>query len=184
MITPQYGYNVKSWVLDNLDFIRKQPDSKPKGHKGVIFGMKDLQLPHQKRLLIENGFPYNDLKAIEEELINHYKIRVGKYAYLGIMLLYAEEGYKCTWHTDDTDDENIYTTRFNVLLSKPEKGGEPIIKKGGEKITIPVQENEPWLCIAGKYEHSTVKTKGSTPRILLSFGYDISKVLLENIEER
>ncbi len=183
MITAKYGSSIKDWILDNLDFIKKQPNSKPKGHRGVVFGMPEIQDPDTKELLIANGFPYGDLISIEEELINHFRLPTRKYADLGIMFVYCEKGYKCTWHTDDTDNQHEYTTRLNVLLSKPEEGGEPILKKKGVEEVIPVKENEPWICVAGKYEHSTVKTKGDTPRILLSFGYDVPKLILESLGE-
>tara|TARA_R110000787_G_scaffold104425_1_gene211476 strand:+ start:214 stop:768 length:555 start_codon:yes stop_codon:yes gene_type:complete len=183
MITQDHGEVVRKWIVENLDFIKSMPDSKPRGHKGVVFGIQDIQSTAAKRILLEQNFPYNELKYIEEELINKYKIPVKKYAGSGIMIVYTEKGYKCKWHTDTTDDQNSYTTRLNVLLSKPETGGEPIIKKNGSEIVIPVKKNEPWICVAGKYEHSTVKTKGKTPRILLSFGYDVSKVMLENLNQ-
>tara|TARA_R110000737_G_scaffold210799_1_gene228395 strand:+ start:157 stop:711 length:555 start_codon:yes stop_codon:yes gene_type:complete len=180
MISQDHGGVVRKWIVENLDFIKSMPDSKPRGHKGVVFGIQDIQSAAVKRILLEQNFPYNELKYIEEELINKYNMPVNKYAESGIMMVYSEEGYKCKWHTDTTDDQNSYTTRLNVLLSKPEQGGEPIIKKIDSKLVIPVEKNEPWICVAGKYKHSTVKTKGKTPRILLSFGYDIPKVMLEN----
>ena len=182
MITRTHGEAIKSWVIENLDFIKNQPNSKPKGHRGVVFGLHDLQTSNMKKLLEEQHFPYNELKQIEEELINQYRVPIKKYAYLGIMLVYSEEGYKCKWHTDTTDNPHEYTTRLNVLVSKPEEGGSPIIKKNGVDIITPIKKHESWICVAGKYEHSTVKTKGNIPRILLSFGYDVPKVLLENLD--
>jgi len=181
MITSEYGEVIRSWLIENLDFIKKQPNTKPKGHRGVVFGIRDLQSLKQKTILTEQDFPYKELTFIEEELINKYKIPVKKYSDSGIMLVYMEEGYKCQWHTDTTDNHNEYTTRLNVLLSKPEKGGSPIIKKEGVDITIPIKKHESWICVAGKYEHSTVKTKGNVPRILLSFGYNVPKILLESL---
>lgn len=183
MITKDHGEVVRKWIVENLDFIKSIPGSKPHGYKGVVFGIQDIQSAAVKIILSEQNFPYNELKYIEEELINKYNIPVNKYAESGIMMVYSEDGYKCKWHTDTTDDQNVYTTRLNVLLSKSEQGGEPIIKKNGSEIVIPVKRNEPWICIAGKYEHSTVKTKGKTPRILLSFGYDVSKIMLENLNQ-
>ena len=181
MITSSLGVKINNWVLDNLEFIKDQPESTPKGHRGVVFGIQDLQTPKMKALLLDYKFPYNELKHIEEELINTYKIPVKKYASSGIMLVYSEEGYKCKWHTDDTDNQNEWTTRFNVLLNKPLKGGDPIIKKNGLKETIPVKQYEPWMCLSGKYEHSTIKNQGPRPRVLLSYGYDVNKKLLENL---
>ncbi len=179
MISKHHSDEIKDWVLKNLDFLKSQPNSKPKGHRGVVFGINELQSPTKKNLLLENNFPFNALKAIEEEMSIKFNIlthsNTVNWADLGIMILYSEAGYKCKIHTDDSDNKNIYTTRLNVLLSKPESGGEPII----DKKTIYIKENEPWICVAGRYEHSTVKTKGKTPRILLSYGYDVPRNLLE-----
>tara|TARA_B100001094_G_scaffold328493_1_gene389027 strand:- start:1722 stop:2276 length:555 start_codon:yes stop_codon:yes gene_type:complete len=181
MINQDSSQRLKSWVLRNIDLIKSQPNSKPKGHKGLVLGLQDLQKKDLKEVLNAHSFPYNDLKHIEEDLINTYKIPTKKYAESGIMVIYSEKGYKCKWHTDTTDNLDEYTTRLNVLISKPKDGGEPIIKKNNVKETIPVTTNEPWICVAGKYEHSTVKTKSDEPRILLSFGYNVNKKILENL---
>jgi len=180
MINKESSQRLRSWIFKNLDLIRSQNQS-PRGHKGVVFGLRDLQNQNLKELLTTHSFPYNDLKHIEEDLINTYKIPAKKYADFGIMIVYSEKGYKCKWHTDTTDNLDEYTTRLNVLISKPKDGGEPIIKKNNLKEIIPVTKNEPWICVAGKYEHSTVKTEGDEPRILLSFGYEVNKKILENL---
>lgn len=62
---------------------------------------------------------------------------------------------------------DLVHTRFNVLLSKPESGGEPVISG---KI-IQVEEGDTWRCNAGLEKHSCTKVVGSKPRIVLSFGY-------------
>ncbi len=181
MINHESSQRLRSWVLKNIDLIKSQPNSKPKGHKGLVLGLQDLQKKDLKEVLTAHSFPYNDLKHIEEHLINTYKIPTKKYAESGIMMVYSEKGYKCKWHTDTTDNLEEYTTRLNVLISKPKDGGEPVIKKNNVKEIIPIVKNEPWICVAGKYEHSTVKTKSDEPRILLSFGYNVNKKILENL---
>ena len=167
MINHESSQRLRSWVLKNIDLIKSQPNSKPKGHKGLVLGLQDLQKKDLKEVLTAHSFPYNDLKHIEEHLINTYKIPTKKYAESGIMMVYSEKGYKCKWHTDTTDNLEEYTTRLNVLISKPKDGGEPVIKKNNVKEIIPIVKNEPWICVAGKYEHSTVKTKSNEHRILL-----------------
>ena len=141
-------------------------------------------------------FPYINLSNINRDIMNHYGIPEDcKIANMGWILSYADESYLCTWHIDNSRDMNAYHTRFNVLLSKP-KGGEPILqgREGytaigvdkykpayGKKFVIPVVENGVWVCVGEKYKHSTVKMEGKKPRILLSFGYNVPKVLLENL---
>ena len=174
-------FPIVDWILHNLSFIQEQPNSTPVGHSGTIFGIYDIDKKEKKELLIEERFPYANLIKIETKLKELYQIPADtQVADMGWLFTYATEGYTCKWHTDDSDDESIYHTRLNVMISKPLKGGDPIMKIDGEDVTIKVKENEPWICVAGHYEHSTVPLQGVKPRILLSFGYDIKKDVLKN----
>ena len=69
-------------------------------------------------------------------------------------------------------DPNLdgYThTRFNLLISVPESGGNPIYNGTEFKI----QERMLWRCEAGKYEHASTPVIGTKPRINISFGFQI-----------
>ena len=41
MINQDSSQRLKSWVLRNIDLIKSQPNSKPKGHKGLVLGLQD-----------------------------------------------------------------------------------------------------------------------------------------------
>ncbi len=64
-------------------------------------------------------------------------------------------------------NKKYYTRRYNILISLPEEGGEPIY---GNKI-LKVKERMLWRCEAGLIVHSSVPNKGNKPRINLSFGF-------------
>jgi hypothetical protein len=75
-------------------------------------------------------------------------------------------------HVDHTDmDPTHYVRRYNLLLSLPEKGGQPIYK--GTILNLP--RKSIWRCDAGLYQHSSVKNQGEGLRINLSFGFLIPK---------
>lgn len=56
--------------------------------------------------------------------------------------------------------------RFNIMISKPEKGGEPIIDGN----IVDIEENDSWMCIASKQLHQTNPVIGNKRRIVLSLG--------------
>jgi len=71
-------------------------------------------------------------------------------------------------HLDDNgNNKNYYTRRYNILISYPEEGGQPIY---GNEI-LEVKERMMWRCDAGLIEHSSIQNKGKIPRINLSFGF-------------
>ena len=73
-------------------------------------------------------------------------------------------------HMDNNDGDNVHF-RLNVLVSKPEVGGMPIIKDE----VIDVEEGEPWICYSGIEYHSTTKVEGNKQRILLTYGFTLPK---------
>ena len=69
-------------------------------------------------------------------------------------------------HSDPNVGELIHT-RFNVMVSKPDIGGVPIING----VPVQVEEGEVWRCDAGLYEHECTTVTGFKPRVVLSFGF-------------
>lgn len=183
-IQPADSNPLRLWILEHLDFLEQLKDTSPLGHEGALLAVKNLQLQQTKDILSPLGFPYPQLQNINDELMRLYKIPMDSdFAKLGWMLVYASEGYKCRVHRDESGSQDgFYSTRLNVLISKPEAGGDPVMFIAGKEIEIAVEENEPWLCVSGKYEHSTTRTKGPTPRILLSFGYNLNEHLIEQLD--
>lgn len=86
--------------------------------------------------------------------------------YIGI----NSKGGSIHLHTDPNDGEFIHT-RYNVVLSYPEKGGESIY---GKHINV-LEENMIWKCVAGKVSHGSTPVKSEKRRITLSLGFLIKK---------
>lgn len=175
---------IRSWILEHIDFIRAQAETSPMGHEGDVLAVKNLQHQDTRDAMCLLGFPYALLQKIHDDLMDHYEIPKNSVdAKLGLMLVYASAGYKCRVHRDASGSEQgFYSTRLNVLISKPEIGGDPVMYIDGREVVIEVEENEPWLCVSGKYDHSTTRTEGPTARILLSFGYDLDAQLIEQLD--
>ena len=79
---------------------------------------------------------------------------------------YITEGSAVYKHKDSNKNGKIHT-RFNVMVSKPEQGGEPV----QEDKMIEVEEGSVWRCNAGVVKHWCNTVVGSKPRIVLSYGF-------------
>lgn len=181
------------WVLhkENRDrFVNIIPNHHT---QGTPLGFRYLHNPSPA--LLASGFPYSEVRDIADTMLEHYDLYLDSeiepnYGYL---ISYSEEGHEVHPHRDanyygDGPDPtqreykpkywigDVLHCRLNVLISKPEKGGNPIINK----LEHGIQENEPWLCISGAHTHSTTKVEGSKPRILLSLGYFIPTAIVES----
>ena len=88
---------------------------------------------------------------------------------LGSILSWHEEGGFVQPHTDKYEDNKHY--RFNLILSLPKEGGIPIYN--GKELEVEERMLLPYD--AGEYLHSSTKTVGDTPRIMLSFGWLFDK---------
>ena len=174
-----------NWILDkgNRDKFATSPGYQKSGY---VVGIKHLQVPTPE--LKAHGFPFLVLRELADYLLEYFDLDVSTEIEpnFGHLLCYSEEGHEVQVHKDPNNNlvgedqrtqefkdidylEDKVHVRLNVLLSKSEKGGDPIING---KI-IPVKVNEPWLCLAGIYPHSTTITEGPTPRVLVSLGYFI-----------
>jgi hypothetical protein len=79
---------------------------------------------------------------------------------------YITDGGAIHMHSDKNID-NYTHTRYNVVISYPEKGGESIY--GNE--TNVLFEKMVWKCIAGRVLHGSKPVIGQKPRITLSLGF-------------
>ena len=174
-IDEKYAAPVREWVLnkENRDKFLHSP-----GVEGVsnVCGLPHTQLEDQQRLAAK--FPYLEMFRIYQQILAHYGLprtqELDKE--FGALISYSEAGHKVQPHTDPNPPRRIHT-RFNVLLTKPEKGGEAVID---DKI-ISTEVNQVWVCAAGKYTHSSVMIEGDSPRILLSFGTYLKESELERV---
>lgn len=181
------------WVLskDNRD---RFGNIMPSHHtKGIPWGCRYLHQPSPA--LLSSGFPYMNMVEIADLMLDHYSLchNTEIEPNYGYLLSYSEEGHQVHPHRDanyygDGPDPTLREVRpkhwiggvlhcrLNVLISKSEEGGNPIINDE----EIAVKENEVWLCIAGAHTHSTTEEVGKKPRIILSLGYFIPTDVVES----
>jgi hypothetical protein len=105
-------------------------------------------------------------RIIDLENIQNWKEEPLMYDYIGI----NSHGGAIHPHTDPNQGDYIHT-RYNVILSWPEKGGESIY---GDNINT-LEENMVWKCVAGKVKHASKTTFGPKSRITLSLGFLIKE---------
>ena len=158
--------NILDWTLNNYNTnIFVSPNH---GSKGKVRGCPKIDT--MDTLLYKHEFPFNDIIEIEKYIIKHYNLnyplRDSEY---GIFISYSEEGHTVHLHKDNCTQENSTLIRFNLLISKPEIGGNPVINNK----VIQVEEDEVWVCEASRYYHTTEEVKGNKPRVMISFGYNI-----------
>ena len=174
-IDPELTKPILDWTL-NSD-IREKYFTVPKVRlKGNVCGMSKTEMYDKK--IHQAGFPYVQMFKIHQSILKHYNLPndFPLDHYFGALISYSEAEHEVQPHTDPNDGKNIHT-RFNVLISKPEVGGLGVINEQ----VIEVEENEVWVCAAGRYLHYSTKVEGPKPRILLSFGHFIHPELLETI---
>lgn len=102
-------------------------------------------------------------RLIEVEKIKHLKPAPRNYDWIGIV---GKDSY-VEPHYDDNLDEDHFTVRYNVIVSKPSEGGRPIY----DGDIIPFEERMVWRCDAGLVRHESEKVKDDKLRLNLSFGF-------------
>jgi hypothetical protein len=194
------GYKISSsktspileWILDKNN--RDKHITEIPEHNGMAVVKDNLQIPSV--VMYKDGFPYKDLYDISKEILSFYQLpdSIRIEPNYGYMLCYSENGHWVHEHNDpnfyyEGPDESLIEnkpdgylnevihTRFNLLISKPTKGGNPVICDQ----EYDVEENEVWRCLAGFDKHGTTKVEGSKPRIILSFGFFVpTEIAIKN----
>lgn len=175
-----------NWVMNENNrnkYITDEPE-----HDGYVVALDYLHIPQEE--LIKANFPYSELMSIGEIIRDKFELPEDteiepNYGYL---IAYSEKDHSVHSHRDanfnvEGPDESlnedlphgylgdVIHIRFNVLISKPIKGGNPVIID----TEYDVLENEVWGVLAGIHHHHSTKVTMDKPRILLSFGYFIDK---------
>ena len=159
--------SVVEWV-NKLSNRKKYLDARPPEHKGVVFGA---------RFTNKKSFPlYKELKKINNYILKEqgYKLNTPICKHDGHFISYSEDGHAVHIHKDKNPNKDTLIVRFNVMISKPFIGGNPII----DEQEIKVKENEVWICKAGEVFHGTSEVQGEKPRVMVSFGHYIKKGLI------
>ena len=169
-------------IKDNREkYITDEPE-----HGGNVRAKDYLHIIENE--LAEAKFPYIELDRIATEILEVYKLPWNTQIEpnYGFIICYSTKGHQVHEHNDANFNvegpdkslnedlpydylDDVVHVRFNVLISKPTVGGNPVISD----VEYDVKENEVWRCIAGIDKHYTTRVAGDKPRILLSFGYFI-----------
>ena len=62
-------------------------------------------------------------------------------------------------------------TRYNIILSYPDEGGDSIYNSNINKL----EENMVWKCEASKFQHGSTVVRSEKPRVTLSIGFLIKE---------
>jgi hypothetical protein len=78
-------------------------------------------------------------------------------------------------HTDEVEAPYLdyYTRRYNVIISMPDEGGQPIY----DGDVLDVGERALWRCEAGLVKHASVPNVGTRMRLNISYGFYVPKQL-------
>ena len=96
--------------------------------------------------------------------------------FFGIFLSVNTAGGFVHEHIDSTICDH-YHVRLNFLLSKPHKGGIPVINNK----EIEVSEGESWLNLSSEWKHKSTLVEGNKPRVVLSLGALVEKKQVDPI---
>jgi hypothetical protein len=143
---------------------------KPPHLAGLVVGRRYLERMDDD--LKENKFPITTLNKINTYLLKELGIdkkTIKPETEFGNLISYSEEGHIVHWHKDKNEIEGYKHIRLNVMISRPNEGGDPIIN--GELYEM--QENQLWVCKAGDFYHHTTEVKGKKPRVMISLGHNI-----------
>ncbi len=78
---------------------------------------------------------------------------------------------ECNVHMDPTREDDYIHIRYNIMLSKPDKGGQTIY---GDDF-LDIDERVLWKCISEHYQHGSDTVLGNKPRSIISMGFLIHK---------
>jgi hypothetical protein len=156
-ITEEERLFLEEWALSNHSYLKRNVEG-PYRNFGRLDSLSDIPpiIKQLKKKLIE-------LESIEKVIEAPQNAD-----WLGIQ----KETAFVEPHIDyNGPDIRYYTRRYNILISLPEEGGQPIY---GNKV-LKVKEKMIWRCDAGLVVHSSIPNKGERVRINLSFGFLMPK---------
>jgi hypothetical protein len=119
----------------------------------------------------QESFLPQEYKDIKQRIIDTEKLKDFIFdPQFGDFISFNEMSGAIHEHKDNNENGFIHT-RYNLLLSVPDSGGNPIYD--GEVINV--EERMLWRCEAGLYNHASLPVIGSKPRINISFGFQVKE---------
>lgn len=156
-ITEEERITIKEWALRNERFLIANPTGP--------FRARELfeKIPEKLELVQEIKKRIIDLENIDGEYFKPFR---------GDFVSIQRNGAKVPEHVDhNPEDTTLYSRRYNVFISLPEKGGLPIY----DGLVLNLSERCLLRVDSGLIPHSTTIIEGETPRIILSYGFAIKK---------
>jgi hypothetical protein len=156
-ITEEERIIVKEWAIRNEKYLIPNPS-------GPFRARQLLKLiPEKLGLLNEIKERIIEVEGIGKEIFEPFR---------GDFVSIHRNGSKVLEHIDpNPENETLYSRRYNVFISLPEKGGLPIyndeVLHVSEKCLLKVD--------SGLIPHSTTIIEGNIPRIILSYGFAFKK---------
>ena len=149
----------------------------PPAHAGTVVGARHLQN--------ESSALYEEVMAVDRYVLGEYGLSLDTPFDTtdGVFLSYSTAGHRVHVHKDDNPDADTLHVRFNVMISKPTEGGDPILYDSNNENpqTIEVDENQTWVCEAGNFYHSIETVGGDKPRVMLSLGHFVDRETFEGL---
>lgn len=157
-----------NWVEENKQFLKQVDGNKITGVlEKIETSPRDLIEEFRKKILeIENL-----QNVVDPEKSKTFLSVYGK-------------GSECVLHTDGTVDPNLVHVRYNLMLSKADKGGKTFY----DKKFLDIDERVLWRCVAEYSKHGTETVLSNKPRIIISMGFligieEYNKCLLSSAVE-
>jgi hypothetical protein len=146
---------IEEWALRNENFLIPNPSGP--------FRARELfsKIPEPLGLLLEIK---NRIIEIEKLSDNEFS------AFRGDFVSVQRMGAQVPTHIDhNPKDPQLYSRRYNVFISLPEKGGLPIY----DGKLLEISEKSLLRVDSGLLPHSTTKIEDDKVRIILSYGFAI-----------
>lgn len=156
-ITEEEREIIEEWALRNEEYLIPNPSGP--------FRARELfeKIPEKLGIIQEIKKRIIEIESIDGEWFKPFR---------GDFVSIQRKGAKVPEHIDhNPKDDTLYSRRYNVFVSLPEKGGLPIYD--GEVLNVP--EKSLLRVDSGLIPHSTTIIEGDTPRIILSYGFAIKK---------
>ena len=118
-----------------------------------------------------------EIKAFADYCYNLYNIEVKPEIWFGNFIGVNLEGGAVHPHKDPRSKDNEIHVRINFLVSKPIKGGMPVLDHSEYQLN----EGDCWVNLASEYLHESTTVEGDKPRIVLSLGSYVAEDQISNL---
>lgn len=160
LLTNVISQEFNSYIRNYIEYNKEKFYNNGMGDNRKFLYFKDTIVNKEKQIIV---------KKFEIDNDENYQPCMAYYDCIGIDI---ENGFVHS-HIDFTEPGYIHT-RINIMISKPQGGGNPILDNN----KIIVNENDAWICLASIQKHETDPVIGVIPRIILSLGMLIRENLM------